>query len=370
MKRSAKRSADLAHIRQLCCLGLGGQAIMPALLHALHKIVPSYANVFLYADEEYRLTNLYAESPVPPAIIQRYLSEFHNKRELEVIPSFAETLRSGAWVGNFRSISAEKFYRSDLYNVILRPCHLHHGLDGVIREDGRTFGIMLLFRAPGGAPFTPSEGYRLAALIPHIAHGLNARPDFHGAFTNSGEEGLIIFNGQGKISFIDPQARRLLFLSTHPRIAPGTVERKDDEIPPALLHLVHSLRTLFMGQAAAPPVVHHQNPWGKFVFHAYWLEQNDYSGSALIGVTVQRQEPLPLRLLRTMQFLPLSTKQREVCLSLTQGHTHATIAQHMGVSLSTAIDYVRVIYDKLEVHSHEALLQKLLAEPGSPDRPL
>ena len=32
-----KRSVQLAHIRQLCCLGLGGRAIMPALLKAARE---------------------------------------------------------------------------------------------------------------------------------------------------------------------------------------------------------------------------------------------------------------------------------------------------------------------------------------------
>jgi hypothetical protein len=41
---SAKRA--IARIQRLCCLGVGGQAIMPALFRELQSLVPSYDNVF------------------------------------------------------------------------------------------------------------------------------------------------------------------------------------------------------------------------------------------------------------------------------------------------------------------------------------
>jgi hypothetical protein len=35
-----------ARLQQLCCLGLGGHAIMPALLNELHDLILSYSNAF------------------------------------------------------------------------------------------------------------------------------------------------------------------------------------------------------------------------------------------------------------------------------------------------------------------------------------
>ncbi|HET8701811.1 MAG TPA: hypothetical protein VFL97_09125 [Nitrococcus sp.] len=33
-------------IKQLCCLGLGGEAAIPAVLAELHALIPSYANSY------------------------------------------------------------------------------------------------------------------------------------------------------------------------------------------------------------------------------------------------------------------------------------------------------------------------------------
>ena len=45
-----KNAALVAHIRQLCCLGLGGRAIMPALLNAVRELVPFDAAEFAWLD--------------------------------------------------------------------------------------------------------------------------------------------------------------------------------------------------------------------------------------------------------------------------------------------------------------------------------
>jgi DNA-binding CsgD family transcriptional regulator len=71
-----------------------------------------------------------------------------------------------------------------------------------------------------------------------------------------------------------------------------------------------------------------------------------------------------------MQPLPLSPKQKEVCLWLADGASHKVIAQRLHVSQSTVDDHVRKIYDKLDAHSHEELMHKLMREvTSSPKKP-
>ena len=58
----------------------------------------------------------------------------------------------------------------------------------------------------------------------------------------------------------------------------------------------------------------------------------------------------------------LSTKQKEVCLLLTEGPSYQHLAERLGVRPNTIIDHVRKIYDKLDVRSHHELLSKLAQE--------
>jgi hypothetical protein len=60
-ERAMKYSVALAHIRQLCCLGLGGEAIMSAVLRDLHDLVPCDSAGFFWVDEHYAMSNLTAD---------------------------------------------------------------------------------------------------------------------------------------------------------------------------------------------------------------------------------------------------------------------------------------------------------------------
>ena len=110
---------------------------------------------------------------------------------------------------------------------------------------------------------------------------------------------------------------------------------------------------------AAPPVVQHQNAWGRFVFRADWLEPIAASTGALVGVTVQQQEPLALVMMRNMHAAGLSEKQKQVCLLLGQNQSFASIATQLHISHATAKDYADRIYRKLDVHTRDELLRKL-----------
>ena len=46
-----KQSAAIAHFRQLCCLGLDSQMVIPSVLEALHELIGSATNAFFWSAE-------------------------------------------------------------------------------------------------------------------------------------------------------------------------------------------------------------------------------------------------------------------------------------------------------------------------------
>ncbi|MBI3345243.1 MAG: hypothetical protein HY028_10390 [Gammaproteobacteria bacterium] len=88
---AAKKAEE--RIKQLRCLGLGGEVIVPTLLKELHAVAPSYSNNFLWSDKHCNLTNLYFEDPINVDIAPLYLSEFYKKRETEVAHTFSEFMQ-------------------------------------------------------------------------------------------------------------------------------------------------------------------------------------------------------------------------------------------------------------------------------------
>jgi DNA-binding CsgD family transcriptional regulator len=360
-----RRKAN-ARIKALCCLGLGGEAIMPALLRELHAYIPSHGNTFFWADESGALSNVYDENPESAAVGPLYIEEFYNRRECDVHSGFSSSMhRDMGVVNRDRAVTVEKpaFYRSELYNVIFRPLRYDDFLRLIVRDGGRAMGALQLWRAPGDPPFTAEEERRLAALEPFIAHALIAPGALDVPLADSGQSGLIIADGKGKPLYLSPEGRRLLFLANHPRIAPGQAPIEPALLPQAVVGICESLSEVFAGEPqASPPRYRHQNCWGSFVFSAYWLDMAN-AATTRIGITIRREEPLVLRLMRAADAIPLSRRQWQICLMMANGLSFSQIAAKLTISEHTVIAHGRSIYLKLDVHNRVELVNRLLSLP-------
>jgi DNA-binding CsgD family transcriptional regulator len=252
-----------------------------------------------------------------------------------------------------------KFFKSDYYNEILKPLAARHIIGTVIHERNRALGELVIWRAPHERPFSLKDRQLLLCLAPYIAHGLNARPNNDQPYVDSGNHGLVVTSQDGEIQYASPHGRELLFWATHPQISLSTVKSQPPPAPPLLAELCKNLVSIFQGESQPAPVKYHINPWGRFCFRAYWLEDVQYSRNALIAVTIELHKPLSLTLFSRMQSYGLSPRQKEVCQLLARKYAYPRIAEQLNISAHTLIDYVRRIYEKLEVHSHEELLEKL-----------
>jgi len=353
-----------ARVKQLCCLGLGGQAVMPALLRELHAFIPSHANSFFWADENGELANIYDESPDSIKVGPLYINEFYNRRECEVNPGFTFTMRHHHGVhsaDSLISVSRREFLDSDIYNLVYRPLGYHDFVRLMVREGGRALGALQLWRAPGESKFSRQDKARLRRLEPFIAHALSPASESEVPLVEREDGGVIVVDRGGLVQHISPHARTLLFYALHPQVAPGKVGVRFGLLPPAVRRLCDSLVAAFESRdPPAPPMCEVVNGWGRFTFRAHWLEGAN-SPSALIGITVSHREPLPLRLMRRMIDLPLTSRQMHACLLTASGYSARTMAGQMEISEHTAIAYRRQVYARMDVHSRSELLGKLLA---------
>ena len=78
MTRTAVQRATI-RFRQLSCLGLGGEAVMPALIREMHTIVPSLRSLFFFAKPDGKLDHIYTETMEYAAVTQRFVSEFYGR---------------------------------------------------------------------------------------------------------------------------------------------------------------------------------------------------------------------------------------------------------------------------------------------------
>jgi DNA-binding CsgD family transcriptional regulator len=349
-----KRAADIANIRALCALGLRNELLIPAILEALHEIIPSACNLFDWTDAHGNLVRYFFEGPICPEVTRRYFDEFHNRREQEAMPTFREVLRS-AVIHSSAELNNPTFYRSALYNEIWKPQGLHYRVEAIIHGSRRQpLGSLVLYRGPDAAIFTKHEETLLGAMVPYIARALEAEESWSPDYApQQSRRAQLSLSSEGEFLHVSQSAHKMLLLA-HGGITPdaaGTAPRR--EMYPKVDVLVEQLRRnegLSHGNANLTV----ENAWGRFRLEAEPLASLDPAVPSTIHVTVHHDEPRVVTQRRTLGALPLSIAQKEVCSLLRAGYSQGEIAATLSVAPSTVADHVKKIYSKLDVHSvHE-----------------
>lgn len=366
-----KHAKARAHIRQLCCLGLGKEVIIPELLRILHSVIPSESNLFTGFGERMAPAYLISEYIVPEAV-----DVFVSEQERIFKPIIAGMSK---WFSRHRvmpdpAAAYERFYQSDFYHLVLRPSNQHYGLQALIRHNGIPTGSLQLFRPQRQRPFGDEDQRQFEQILSYVEYGMRAGNEIHTDYADSGQAGMVVLTRLGKVVYISEQARLLLLLATHGVLPVGKqgLFNREIALPPEIGRICKNLDQIFRGMDTPPPVFFHTNPSGRFVFRAHWLQpptanpDPDTAGyhspdSGLIGVTIEHQEPLRLKLHRNLQGWRLSAREQEVCLALADGLSQTAIAARLHIGSQTVMTYVRRIYEKLGINSREELLKKLLA---------
>lgn len=364
-----KRAKALASLRQLCCLGLNREVLIPEVLRALHTFIPSESNVYTGVNEHILPTFVIPEHVIPE-VMETVKSEWNR---LYVKPYHS---RSVDWYRHHRMMTDvrildDRFYRSDFYHAVFRPYKHHYRVQAKVCNYGVMVGGISLARSQHQQPFNANEIQQLSRLLPYVEHGLQARGGAVTDYVDSGQTGLVILTRNGSVVYLSDAARTLLFLATYGALPVGQGHSDPPvAVPPVLQQLCANLDGIFQGWDAPPPSFTHTNARGRFVFRAYWLQPpavhpgpdalgHPPAADGLIGVLIEHQEPLRLQLYRNLQGWRLSPREQEVGLALAEGLSQAAIAARLNVSVQTAITYIRRLYAKLEVHSRAELLDKL-----------
>ncbi|WP_269631241.1 helix-turn-helix transcriptional regulator [Pelomonas sp. BJYL3] len=364
----------LAQLPALLGAGLAPGDFIPALLEALHEVIPSARNLFDHTDAQGSLLHYYVEGPVDEDIAQHYFEHFHNRREADCMPAFQSLALAPGGVRSARPLMTPQFYNSALYHEIWKPQGLHSRLEGVVRDaGGRLLGSLVLYRGPDDAPFSSDEEQALAAVLPWVARGLQAGQAARLQGTRSGpasEEAAprylpapelaetLLLDAEGHLLDATAGAARLLLLATGGLTMDALAEGRAGM--EAALRRVFDSGPAALGRARSLTLI---NAHGRFTAEARALLGHlDGPGSPATLVTLRRLEPHAVALHRTLRQLPLTAGQLQVCAALCQGHGAADIAQLQGVAHSTVVDHIRKIYRALGVGSVHELCRRVESE--------
>lgn len=382
-------AAALPALQALCHQGLAADALVPALLEALHALVPSDRNLFDWTDPQGRLLRYCIEGPIDLALARLYFDEFHNRREAEAMQPFQALCGQPAGVRGPGDLHPTGFYDSALYHEIWRPQGFHSRLEAVLRgHQGGLLGSLVLYRGPCDPAFTADEARRLAALLPMLAQALEAgvpacHTEPHLPCPEPAE--TLLLTPDGQVCHASPGTWRWLLMAgggaSRDALSRPALALAGPLLPQALAGLRGGLATA----AAGPVVVSLDNPTGRFVATAQRLqpvaEAEGGGGAApggaasaapahppLLHISLRRHEPHRVALERALRGLPVTPGQRAVCRALYQGRPQAGIGQALGVAPSTVVDHARKAYRALDLNSApdlRALLDQRIALAAS-----
>jgi DNA-binding CsgD family transcriptional regulator len=352
-----KRNNALAYLRQLCCSGLSKEIVIPEFLYAVQTLLPSQNNTFTGVDEQF--------NPV------YQISEFGIVDLVENVPvSKADFVlpesksRTSEWfiqrpISDQNTESDQLFHSYDLCNLVMRN-NDHHCLYAPVLKEYKLVGILNLCRPRQQKSFDNQEQALFSRVLPYVAQALKATGQQDIRYCQNGSSGMMILDTQGKILFLSDEAKLLLALACHSILSVDASVFEVD-MTAKLVQLCRNLEADFRGKRVTPPSWCHNGPNGRFLFNTYWLKGENHKSGNLVGITIEHQEPLMLKILRAMRNLPLSPTQKEVAMLITQGVSSEKIGEHLHIKPSTVKDHIGKIFTKLDIHHREELLPKLQA---------
>jgi DNA-binding CsgD family transcriptional regulator len=357
-----KDRTAFSHLRQLCCLGIGAEMLMPSILAALHDVIGSDSNGFFWVDDNYDISNMCAEKMLPPETMQLYFRDFYGAQVDGFKARLARIARGPREVT--RMTFPKEFYDSDYYNLIWRRMDAHHAMYAPLYANGRCIGQLSVYRSRKDPGFAAREEERLEQLLPYIQHALGSHPreEFDRTFDQTDDRGFAVLDGKGEPCHMSAQARRLLFLAAHPNVSSGAFAMRPATALPAEIDiLLERLARIGADQPAPPPSITIDNVRGRFHLRADWLESPGDGTRGLVGLSIEHLQPREIRLLHGMKATDLSTREREAALLLALGRSVTDIADALNCKPNTAKYFQKQIYNKLAVHDRAGLLSVLLA---------
>jgi DNA-binding CsgD family transcriptional regulator len=339
--------------------------LMPDLMLEVARLVPFRNGWFGWVGPNLEFANVYQADPLSN---EQYWIEYHNtRRERELITTFREVLSSPLtdpvyhpfW--HHLRVDYRTFVRSNYYNDIIRPTGKYEPLAMAVQEQGRSRGMLYLWRAEGEPAFGHGDVKMLESIVGFVAHAMTPATVGDDCFANSDNRALFVADRDGMVLHAEEQAQSLLIMALVPRWSP-TAWPGLRKPAPEFARLCRSLVDTARGEIGQPPpVLRLRNQWGEFVLRAYWLGPTDGDEQTReIGVTIERRVPRALALRWRVENLPLTGREKQLCLLLAHDRSRQDLADAMGVSTGTVITHQSSLYAKLGVHSRAGLLAALL----------
>lgn len=346
----------------LCCSGLDLMTIAPDAFAIAHELVPNAASaLFLTSHEGEAQATYHEDCPVDVQALcmgDGALFEGPTEPNLQRLV----TRRGTPKVGQLWNPPRE-YFSSNTYQLLVRGCGHHHTIDARLEANGRRIGIVSLFRETGLGfdAHNLADLGRVALYFEHAAKaGAGAQPD---ADSDAELQAMVVANTRGEVVFSSLAANALL--NEVPLTGAQWPDRR--KLPVAGLRLIDILKDneqfAWQMPSCTLPLA-----GGALDMHAQWMlppgdtvvdDPAAVAERGLVGITLTRRTPLPLRVWRNLSAAPLSPRQMEVAFWMAVGGGRDAARARLSISEAVLRDCVKAVYEKLGCSSQADLMATL-----------
>lgn len=339
-------TCELTTLYQLCRLGIPGPVLASTLFEDLRATIPCDAMTLLWQPATSSVARWFYESD----------SELNcgvvNEQSFNVMFA-AVPLSEGLALLETNSLFNQKIAAA----LSIRSHIVAQSTENLVlylTRGDRRLGAMLLHRLDKD-PFSVTEKASLARWAATLSSALDIDTHQCPFVTSEAVAGIVLLDSNMNIQSASCRGRKWIHLCEAPDCGRNSSNRGSS--------LSEMLRARF-GSADEPSAANFvlSNSWGSFQFRLHCLVDSSIHSDSLTAVTVHRQEPLPLSVLRRAQALALTEKQTDICLLLIDGLSYSTIAKKLCISPTTVVDHIRKVYEKVGVSSRSELIAMLLLE--------
>lgn len=358
MKKETSTERTRLEIIRLCHGGLDSHTLRVELLKRLRTVIPFDYIFFSTTDPATLLftSSVLDETPMP--VVSQFLENEFLQNDFN---KFLFLLSNHQPVGVLSEQTQHDLSRSQRYRDILAPLALGDEMRAVFVTNAACWGTLCLHRERAGSSYTSVEAAFLAQLAPHIAEGLrkalllNCAPMVK---TPDGP-GVLVLAEDLSVVAMTPTAEYWLS---------ELAEQGDKHVLPHTVLTVVARLQASERKVAAPlesmPKVRLRTPSGHWlVLYASWL--SNLNGQGQITVIFEPAQPVEIAPL-LLQAYHLTKREGEITQCILRGWSTSEVAAALHISAHTVQDHLKVIFEKVDVHSRRELAGRMFTQHYQP----
>ncbi|HWV43299.1 hypothetical protein [Pseudorhodoplanes sp.] len=283
-------------------------------------------------------------------------------------------------------VSEEQLHASRVYQEVLSVGGVEYSLGVNLVEDTRTLTYFLVLRDRTQSQFTDADCELMSALIPHLGRALKLQRDLglvsverNAAFDalDNMALGIIIIDSDARIKFSNEAARQIAAARDGLRLTAGRLvvdESDGDSIRKRAQRLI---KAALSGQMTPGEAFEIARPSGGEPYTALisalgnsqtrvgWNTLDEQFAIVYVRDPYQPDETRAEILQRLYGLMPSQARLADL---LASGYSLKDAAQKLGITIFSARQYLKLIFQKTSTNRQAELTRKVLLVPNAPKR--